>query len=157
MPATKRNPRLIRVLRIDAATRAVSEVRVPPTLDGVRAALGVRMIEVARCARLLGGDLAYVDEEALLAPPADPTFWSMPGMGQPILGPGLIVGDDGRGGDADARTPVDLVVGMIAFARPLLVSADGVLWADAATGDLMVHAPASGFRPLRPRVARRTR
>lgn len=63
---------------------------------------------------------AYVDEEGMLAPATG--LWSIPQVTQPVIaGRAVIVADDGDGGSASPRLPMEQFAALIRVFRPVAV------------------------------------
>ena len=81
----------MRAILIDPFTRTVSDVDTDASLDEMYSILGVDLITVMRVG---AGHAMILDDEGLLKDKASQAYFTLLGMGQPLAGKGLILGDN---------------------------------------------------------------
>jgi hypothetical protein len=115
-PVQTRGLKIMRGILIDPSSESVKVVDVDKesSYESILEHLKVRMIESVQVSNR---DVMYVDEEGLLHVEADSRFWVLVNSdGKPVgfyNGCGLILGDDGEGGDTDTRLAVSAVESVV--------------------------------------------
>lgn len=95
----------MRAIIIDAKQRQIREIEVNGTLACLQAAVG-GLIEEAFMTGL--PDVLFVNEEGLIN--GTKYGFILEGAMQPLIGDGIIIGHDGRGGLVDAKVSLDAIL-----------------------------------------------
>lgn len=99
----------MKAILIDSANREVRELEVDGKLEGLQKLVG-GYIELVR---LSAEEDLYVNEEGLLH--GEQNFFQLNGYAQPLAGNGVVVGNDGDGGQVSTRFTVEYVSGRVRF------------------------------------------
>lgn len=91
----------MKAILLNTATKKAEEIEIKNYKD-IQAQIGCRLFTLG--GRLPNGDICYVDDEGLLTNPQ--MFVKTPAHPNPLAGNMVIVGDDGKGWDAPAKTTV---------------------------------------------------
>ena len=117
---------MTRAILIDPEQRSVIEIKIRKGIKEIHRVLGCKCITTTRplnSSLLEGSDIIYVDDEFLLKDGEGPRFWFQvdadrnPPSSYPIGSKGLVVGNDKRGYDCDARISVAELQSRITFTQ----------------------------------------
>lgn len=124
-----------RAVLIEVNDRTVRDVERPIGLAAIYETLGVSCITSVPSEGLPEGDAIYADDEGFCNARWD-TLWWMPGLFQPVIGNGLIVGTGPEGEDLGSTVRAADLAGRVVFARPFAK--------DRETGRAVYFNPTTG-------------